>query len=135
MEIKRVQFPTCSNDTGSLSFLESERHIPFPIRRIYYIYDVAEGARRGFHAHKELKQVLYCIHGSCKVLLDNGKEKEIIHLSSPAEGIVIDEVLWREMYEFSPGAVLLVLASEYYDEKDYIRNYEDFLEYIKEKQI
>ena len=132
MEIKRVQFPTCSNDTGSLSFLEAERHIPFPIRRIYYIYDVRDGARRGFHAHKDLKQVLFCIHGACRILLDNGREQEIIHLNSPSEGIIIDEVLWREMYDFTPETVLLVLASAYYDESDYIRNYEEFLEYTKE---
>ena len=133
MNIKRISFPTHTNDTGSLSFLESDHHIPFSIKRIYYIYGVADGARRGFHAHKDLKQVLFCIHGSCKLLLDDGREREIVSLASPSEGILIENIWWREMYDFSPGAVLLVLASEYYDESDYIRNYEEFLAYIKEK--
>lgn len=131
MEITKIAFPTHSNDTGSLSFLEAERHIPFAIRRIYYIYDVESGARRGFHAHKNLKQVLFCIHGSCKLLLDDGTEKTTVCLSSASEGILLDGVIWREMFDFSPGAVLLVLASEYYDEADYIRNYEDFLSYVR----
>lgn len=131
MQIVKIPFPTHTNDTGSLSFFEAERHIPFPIRRIYYIFNVASGARRGFHAHKNLKQVLFCIHGSCKLLLDDGKERQIVHLTNPSEGILLEGVIWREMYDFSDGAVLAVMASEYYDEADYIRNYEDFLSYIK----
>ena len=131
LRISKIQFPTHSNETGSLSFLEANRHIPFDIRRIYYIYDVAAGARRGFHAHKELRQVLFCIHGSCKLLLDDGHEKETLSLTSPSEGIMLEGVIWREMFDFSPGAVLLVLASEYYDEEDYIRNYDEFQQYIK----
>jgi dTDP-4-dehydrorhamnose 3,5-epimerase-like enzyme len=131
MQIVKIPFPTHTNDTGSLSFFEAERHIPFPIRRIYYIFNVASGARRGFHAHKNLKQVLFCIHGSCKLLLDDGKEQQIVHLTNPSEGILLEGVIWREMYDFSDGAVLAVMASEYYDEADYIRNYEDFLSYIK----
>lgn len=131
MNIRRIQFPTHSNETGSLSFLEANRHIPFDIRRIYYIYGVAAGARRGFHAHKELKQVLLCIHGSCRILLDDGTEQETVFLSDPAEGILLDGVIWREMFDFSPGAVLLVLASEYYDEADYIRSYDEFRLYVK----
>lgn len=131
MQLVKIPFPTHTNDTGSLSFFEAEKHIPFPIRRVYYIYDVQSGARRGFHAHKNLKQVLFCIHGSCKLLLDDGKEQQTVHLTSPSEGVLLEGVIWREMYDFSDGAVLAVLASEYYDEADYIRNYEDFLSYIK----
>ena len=134
MEITKIQFPTHTNDTGSLSFFEAERHIPFPIRRVYYIYDVAPGARRGFHAHKNLRQVLFCIHGSCKILLDNGSEREVVPLTKASEGILVEGVVWREMFDFSDGAVLAVLASEYYDEDDYIRNYEDFLAYLKGEQ-
>ena len=132
MEIKMLTFPKHTNDTGSLSFLEAEHHIDFPIRRVYYIYDVTPGARRGFHAHRKLQQVLIAIHGSCKILLDDGVEKEIVELTKPNEGLVVGNAMWREMYDFSPGAVLMVLASEYYDEADYIRNYEDFIKYTKE---
>ena len=134
MEITKFQFPTHKNDTGTLSFLEAEGHIPFPIRRVYYIYDVQGDSRRGFHAHKNLQQVLICIHGSCKILMDNGSEKEIVPLNSPSEGLLIENNIWREMYDFSPGAVLLVLASQHYDEADYIRNYEDFLAFVKENE-
>lgn len=97
----------------------------------YYIYDTLEGVRRGFHAHKQLKQLMICVHGSCKILLDNGTEKEIVVLDKPYEGIFIESNMWREMYDFSPDAVLLVLASEVYDESDYIRDYDKFLEYVK----
>lgn len=135
MEITKLTFPTHTNDTGSLSFLEAEHHIPFPIRRVYYIYDVVPGARRGFHAHKKLQQVLICIHGSCKIMLDDGSEKQVVALTTPAEGLVVGNAMWREMYDFSHGAVLMVLASEYYDEADYIRNYEDFLTYIKGDKV
>ena len=134
MEIKKIQFPTYCNETGTLSFFESERHIPFDIRRVYYIYDVQGNSRRGFHAHRDLQQVLLCIHGSCKILLDNGTEKETVLLDNPAEGLQIENPIWREMYDFSPGAVLLVMASQYYDEADYIRNYDEFLAYIKENE-
>lgn len=135
MEITMIPFPTHTNPTGTLSFLEAEHHVPFPIRRVYYIYDVAPGARRGFHAHKKLRQVLICIHGSCKILLDNGTEQQIVPLTSPSEGLVVEHVMWREMYDFSSGAVLMVLASEYYDEADYIRNYDDFLTFVKGESL
>lgn len=120
------------NPTGALTFLESTRDIPFEIKRVYYIYDVAEGARRGFHAHKKLQQVLICVHGSCTILLDDGTEKREAVLSAPGEGLYVGPGVWREMYNFSPGAVLLVLASDFYDEGDYIREYSAFLNYMRE---
>ena len=135
MEIKKIQFPTHTNETGSLSFFEAERHIPFDIRRVYYIYDVQGDSRRGFHAHRALEQVLLCIHGSCKILLDNGKEQETVLLDKPNEGLIVENPIWREMYDFSPGAVLLVMASQYYDEADYIRDYDEFLAYMKENEV
>ena len=134
MEIKKIKFPTHTNETGTLSFFESERHIPFDIRRVYYIYDVQGNSRRGFHAHRELQQVLFCIHGSCKLLLDNGTERVDVLLDDPAEGLLIENPIWREMYDFSPGAVLLVMASQYYDEADYIRDYDEFLAFLKENE-
>lgn len=115
---------------GQLVALEENKEIPFDIKRVYYIYDTIAGVRRGFHAHKELKQLLICVHGSCKVLLDDGKDKENVILNEPYKGIFIQSNIWREMYDFSPDAVLLVLASEVYDESDYIRDYDKFLEYV-----
>lgn len=133
MEIIKKHFAVRGNDVGMLSFLEAERDIDFPIKRVYYIYNVAPGERRGFHAHKKLQQVLICIHGSCKILLDDGTDKAVVELTDPAEGLLVGNAMWREMYDFSPGAVLLVLASEYYDESDYIRDYQQFLNYLEEK--
>lgn len=98
------------------------------------MYDTKKDVRRGFHAHKSLKQILICVSGSCKILLDNGYEKEIVLLDNPSKGLMVESNMWREMFDFSDGAVLMVLASELYDEADYIRNYEDFLSYVKEKE-
>ena len=97
------------------------------------MYDTGEGVVRGHHAHKSLEQILICIHGTCKILLDNGVEKKIVPLENPYEGLYISNDIWREMYDFSPDAVLLVLASDYYKEEDYIRDYEEFLNSVKEK--
>ncbi len=127
MEIRKIRFTRHTNETGSLAFLESVRDIPFSIKRVYYIFDVAKGAHRGFHAHKKLQQVLICIRGSCKALVDDGVE-----LNDPTEGLYVGNAVWREMFEFSSGAVLLVLASEYFDESDYIRDYKEFLSYVRE---
>ena len=93
------------------------------------MFDTKKDVRRGFHAHKALEQVLICIHGSCKIHLDDGKEKQEISLDVPYEGIYLKGAIWREMYNFSEDAVLMVLASEPYDESDYIRDYEEFLRY------
>ncbi len=134
MEIVKFQFPTFKSEVGALSFLEAEDHIPFPVRRVYYIYDVPGDSRRGFHAHKDLQQVLICIHGSCKILMDNGTEKETVLLDDPGEGLLIENTIWREMYDFSPGAVLLVLASQHYDPADYIHDYDEFLAFVKENE-
>lgn len=133
MKITYVPFHNRENDTGKLVFLEENKDIPFAIRRIYYIYGVAPGARRGYHAHKRLQQVMICIHGSCKILLDDGKEQEIVELNSQDKGMLIQNTVWREMYDFSPDAVLLVLASDYYDESDYIRSYDEFLNFLKQE--
>lgn len=130
MKIERFYAQQHGDTRGQLVALEEKKEIPFDIKRVYYIYDTKEGVRRGFHAHKSLKQLLICIHGSCKVLLDDGREKEIVILDKPYEGIFIQSNMWREMYDFSPDAVLLVLASEIYDETDYIRDYDRFLQFI-----
>lgn len=131
MEVIKYAFQQHGDNRGQLIAIEELKDLPFQIKRVYYMYETKEGVRRGFHAHKKLEQILICIHGSCKILLDDGKDKKIVPLEKPYEGLYIANDMWREMYDFSPEAVLLVLASEYYNEEDYIRNYEEFLELIR----
>lgn len=131
MEIKYIKFEKHGDDRGMLVALEQLKNIPFDIRRVYYMYDTKPGVTRGYHAHKTLKQILICVKGSCKIRLDDGVNKETISLSDPSIGLYLESNIWREMYDFSEDAVLMVLASEVYDETDYIRNYEKFIEYVK----
>lgn len=133
MEIVKYSFQEHGDDRGQLIALEESKEIPFAIKRVYYMYDTVKGVRRGFHSHRTLEQILICIHGSCKILLDDGIEKRNVLLNVPYEGIYIGPDIWREMYDFSPDAVLLVLASQLYDENDYIRNYQQFIELVKNK--
>lgn len=132
MHVVKYVFQPHGDQRGDLVSLEEGKDIPFAIKRIYYLYNTEQDVRRGYHAHKCLQQILICIHGSCKILLDNGHEKKIVPLEKPYEGVYIANNMWREMFDFSPDAVLLVLASELYDESDYIRNYDDFLKFVKE---
>lgn len=134
MEIKTVKFEEHGDYRGTLIALEQMKNVPFEIKRVYYMYNTVPGVRRGFHAHKQLKQILICVKGSCKILLDDGKETAEVSLDQPNKGLIIESHLWREMFDFSEDAVLMVLASELYDEADYIRNYEDFIKYVKENQ-
>ena len=134
MQVVKYAFQQHGDERGQLVALEEYRDIPFQIRRVYYMYATKEGVQRGFHAHKSLEQILICIHGTCKILLDSGTEKKIVSLEKPYEGLYIASDMWREMLDFSPDAVLLVLASDYYEEEDYIRNYEEFLAFVKEKE-
>ncbi len=133
MEIVKYQFTPHGDDRGQLLALEEYKDIPFDIKRVYYIYDTLPGVTRGRHAHKNLEQILICVHGSCMLRLDDGFEQKEVLLDKPFEGVYISNDIWREMYDFSPDAVLLVLASEPYNEADYIRNYDAFLEFVKEK--
>lgn len=130
MQVIKYVFQPHGDDRGQLVALEEFKDIPFEIKRVYYIYDTLSDVRRGFHAHKNLEQILICIHGSCKILLDNGFEKKIVPLEKPYEGLYVANNVWREMFDFSPDAVLLVLASELYDESDYIRDYEEFIKEV-----
>lgn len=118
-------------DAGELSFFEAGHDVPFDIKRVYYISKVPEGARRGFHAHKNLKQLLFCPYGRIRLILENIHGREEIELSDPSIGVVIQEPTWREMVWMRADSVLCVAASDYYDEGDYIRNYEDFLKISK----
>lgn len=129
--VKLIDFPPLGDDRGSLVALEANKTVLFDIKRVYYIFGTKPGVARGFHAHKALKQVAVCVTGSCRMLLDNGQSKEEILLDSPTKGLLIEGLVWREMHDFTPDCVLLVLASEHYDEADYIRDYEDFLKVVK----
>ena len=126
MHVVKYVFQQHGDERGMLVALEECKDIPFEIKRVYYLYDTKKEVRRGFHAHRSLEQILICIHGSCRVLLDNGAEKKTVSLEKPDEGLYIANDIWREMYDFSPDAVLLVLASDFYREEDYIRDYETF---------
>ena len=130
MDIIKYTFPPHGDDRGQLVALEEFKNIPFDIKRVYYMYDTVCGVSRGHHAHKSLEQILICVHGSCKILLDDGDQKEIVPLDKPNEGLYISNNIWREMFDFSPDAVLMVLASEHYDESDYIRDYGEFLRFV-----
>ncbi len=132
MEIKTITFAKHGDERGLLVAVEALKDIPFEIKRVYYITGADKNLRRGFHAHKDLVQVLVCVSGSCYVMLDDGKEKKDVLLSEPNAGLIVDKKIWHEMYDFSDDCVLLVFASDYYNESDYLRNYDDFMNYIKE---
>lgn len=127
--IKLIDLPSLGDQRGGLVAIESNQSIPFEIKRLYYIFNTTNQSR-GFHAHIDLKQIAVCAKGSCRFILDNGHTREEVTLNSPTQGLYIDALTWREMHDFSEDCVLLVLASEHYDESDYIRDYQDFLKEI-----
>jgi hypothetical protein len=125
-ECRLIDFPKITDPRGNLTFVEGGQHIPFDIRRVYYLYDVPGGAERGGHAHKALRQVMIAMSGSFDVVLDDGREKRRIHLNRSYYGLYIPTMIWREIDNFSSGSVCMVLASHHYDEADYYRDYESF---------
>jgi dTDP-4-dehydrorhamnose 3,5-epimerase-like enzyme len=130
MLFEKIRLPLLGDDRGSLAVLESTKNVPFPINRVYYIFGTQQGVSRGFHAHKALLQLAVCVAGKCRMVLDNGEVKETVWLDSPTKCITIEPNVWHEMHDFSEDCVLLVLASEHYDESDYIRDYDDFLKQV-----
>jgi dTDP-4-dehydrorhamnose 3,5-epimerase-like enzyme len=124
--IKTIDFPPLGDERGSLVALEAHKTVPFDVKRVYYIFGTKEGVSRGFHAHRALQQVSVCVTGKCRMVLDDGQRREDVWLDSPTKGLLIGDLVWREMHDFSPDCVLLVLASEFYDETDYIRSYDEF---------
>lgn len=120
-------FPRINDPRGNLTFVESNRHIPFSIQRVYYLYDVPGGSERGGHAHKTLQQLIIAISGSFDIHLDDGDEKKTMHMNRSYNGLYVCPMIWREIDNFSSGAVCMVLASDYYDEQDYYRNYSAFI--------
>jgi dTDP-4-dehydrorhamnose 3,5-epimerase-like enzyme len=123
---KIINLETKGDLRGSLISLEANKNIPFEIKRVYYIFDNAPGIERGFHAHHNLKQAVICMHGECTFVLDDGKVREDVLLNTKDKALFIEGFIWREIKKISIGAVIVVLASDYYDENDYVRNYEDF---------
>ena len=122
-----INFTVRGDYAGNLVPIESGRDIPFEIKRVYYIWGTQQNVVRGKHAHRKLEQVIICTSGSCDFILDNGHERTKVHLNNPAVGLHIKSNIWREFTNFSPDCVVMVLASEHYDESDYIRDYKTFL--------
>ncbi len=131
MKYELLDFNIHGNHDGNLVALESKQNIPFDIKRVYYIWGTKRDIIRGKHAHLKLEQVIVCVSGSCDFILDDGQERQSIHLDNPAKGLYIKHNIWREFTNFSPDCVIMVLASEHYDEADYIREYETFRKEIK----
>ena len=124
-------FPKVPDPRGNLTFIEGEHHIPFRIRRIFYIYDVPTGESRGAHAHKRLEQMLICLSGSFDVQVEDGTNKRLVHLNRPWQGLYIPPMIWAAEVNFDPGSVCLVLASDLFEESDYIRDYDEYLAFMK----
>lgn len=128
-EARIIELPRITDSRGNLTVAEALNHVPFDIRRAYWVYDVPGGESRGGHAHKRLKQLLIALSGSFTVTLDDGHERQTFLLNHPWQGLVIETGIWRTLDDFSSGAVCLVLASEPYEEEDYIYDYQEFLSY------
>ena len=125
--VRLVDLPRIHDPRGDLTFIEGGRHIPFEIARVYYLYNVPVDAERGGHAHRELQQVIFALSGSFRITVDDGRTREEHWLRDPRRGLYVSQLIWREMDSFSQGAVGMVLASHRYDESDYYRSYDDFL--------
>tara|TARA_B110000483_G_C18022252_1_gene475483 strand:- start:371 stop:778 length:408 start_codon:yes stop_codon:yes gene_type:complete len=126
-----IELPKNSDPRGNLSYIEGGNHIPFAIQRVYYLYDIPGGGERGAHAHKELQQLIVAISGSFDVELSDGKQTERFTLNRPYQGLYVPTMLWRKLDNFSPGSVCMVLASNKYDEDDYYRDYQEYLNAVK----
>ncbi len=129
-----IDFPKITDPRGNLTFVEGSRHIPFDIRRVYYLYDVPGGAERGGHAHRTLEQVVIAMSGSFDMTVDDGERRERIHLNRSYKGVYIGPYVWRELDNFSSGSVCMVLASDYFDEADYFRDYAVFREAVEQRR-
>lgn len=135
MNYKLIEMNIHGDKRGKLVAIEGLKDIPFEIKRVYYMFDTLPNEARGFHAHKELEQIIIAMDGCCTFILDDGKKREKIVLNRPDVALYIGKNMWREMHDFSYGCKLVVLASEYYNEKEYIRNYDDFLKNIKKEEL
>lgn len=125
--LDRIKIPTVHDQRGNLSFLESGTSVPFDIKRVYYLHDVPHGSERGGHAHRRLNQIIIALSGSFVVRTHDGERWNDEVMTDPTEGLIVPTMMWRELVRFSSGSVCLVLASEYFDESDYLRDFDDFL--------
>ena len=130
MNYKLIDWHIFGDKRGKLISLEAKKNIPFEIKRVYYIFDTLPNEERGFHAHKNMEQIIVAMDGACEFVLDDGKTRESVWLNRPDIGLYIGKSMWREMKNFSYGCKLMVLASDYYDENEYIRNYDEFLKEV-----
>ena len=128
-----MQLPKIADPRGNLSFIEGNKHVPFDIRRVFYLYDMPTEAERGAHGHRHLQQFIIPLSGSFTVITDDGLNKQSFYLKRPWEGLYIPPMTWKELKDFSSGVVCLVLASELYDEQDYIRDYDEFIKLAKKR--
>jgi hypothetical protein len=126
-----INLPKITEPRGNLTFIEGGRHIPFEIKRVYYLYDVPGGAERGAHGHRRLQQFIIGMSGSFDVILDDGFDKKTIHMNRSYYGLYVSPMMWRDVTNVSSGAVLMVLASEFYDASDYFRDYKQFLAEVR----
>ena len=133
MEAKIIDLVKIVDPRGNLTVAEGCKDVPFDVKRVYWVYDVPAGENRGGHAHKQCQEFIIALSGSFHVTLDNGQEQVTVLLNHPYQGLFVDTSTWRTLDDFSSGAVCLVLASESFDEADYIREYDAFLEYIKQR--
>jgi dTDP-4-dehydrorhamnose 3,5-epimerase-like enzyme len=127
MDVTLITLQYHGDARGSLVVMEENKNVPFPVKRIYYLFDTARGERRGFHAHKKLQQLAVVVKGTCWFHLDDGKEQQQVFMDNPAQALLLPPMLWHEMFDFSEDCVLMVLADDFYDESDYIRNYQEFM--------
>ncbi|HEX8228473.1 MAG TPA: FdtA/QdtA family cupin domain-containing protein [Chloroflexia bacterium] len=134
-DVRLIEFPKISDRRGNLTFIEEHSQVPFDIRRVFYIYDIPSGENRGAHAHKTLEQVVICLSGGLEVLLDDGHNTRTVRLSRPWVGLYIPPLIWASEGNFDSGTVYVVLASDYYNEADYYRDYEDFKKVIGPPQL
>jgi hypothetical protein len=132
-QISMIDLPKINDPRGNLTFIEGNRHIPFEIKRVFYIYDIPTAQDRGSHAHRTLHQFLVCLSGSFNVNLDDGYEKKVIRLNKPWQGLYVPPMIWASETNFDHGSICMVLASDVYNEADYYRDYEQFLAAVKEK--
>ena len=133
-QCRLIDLPRINDPRGNLTFIENDRHIPFEIKRVYYLYDVPGGSLRAGHAHKTLRQFLIAMSGSFDVTVDDGQHKMKFHLNRSYYGLYIPPMIWREIDNFSSGSVCLVLASDFYDETDYYRQYSEFKKAVDDSQ-
>jgi dTDP-4-dehydrorhamnose 3,5-epimerase-like enzyme len=128
---KLLELPKIVDPRGNLTFIEGEKHVPFEIRRVFYLYDVPTAASRGAHAHRKLQQLIICVSGSFDVSIDDGEKQQLMHMNRPWQALYVPPMIWAAEVNFDPGSVCLVLASELYNESDYYRDYDEYLAAVR----